>query len=532
MEPQDHLEEVNLSEYVRIIRQRRWYVVVPMVAALVGAVLFTLFSTPLYQAQALLRVNAAVIRPQDMDPFSGLFLSRSAVPTFIQLAKSPLIRARVASTLRLSSENGGLGEIRISTIEETEFFSVSVKHPNPDMARDIANELALALKNQSEAEWAQRVETVERSQRERLDVLSQEIQQTRQALAAAPNEGETVLLQIRLREHEGQYAILLRSLQDAQMVKGRTKDVLIIQTPATAPTSPVSSRPLLNIAMGLVLGAILGVGAAFAREYLDNRVKSPEQVRRLLGVPVIGALPRFAEMEDAGSETPLPVSDIVPIQESYHMLRTNLEFSWHDSLSRTVLVTSAGVGEGKSTVLANLGVSIAGTGKRVILVDADLQRPRLHEMFGVSRNPGLADLLATRDDDPSPYLNATSYGELRVLSAGSHAANPAVLMTPEALRLLLEKLRGLADVVLLDSPPLLFSSHALVLAAEADHVLLVMGSGMLHKDAIHRARRALDVARAKRVDLLLNKVSRDMDPYAYYSYYYYYSYQSSLEEAD
>ena len=101
MEPQDHLEDVNLSEYVRIIRQRRWYVVVPMVAALVGAVLFTLFSTPLYQAQALLRVNAAVIRPQDMDPFSGLFLSRSAVPTFIQLAKSPLIRARVASTLRL-----------------------------------------------------------------------------------------------------------------------------------------------------------------------------------------------------------------------------------------------------------------------------------------------------------------------------------------------------------------------------------------------------------------------------------------------
>ena len=531
MESQDHLEEFNLSEYLRIVWQRRWYVVVPMVVALVGAVLFTFLSTPLYQAQAVLRVNAAVIRPQDMDPFSGLFLSRSAVPTFVELAKSPLIRGRVASNLRLSPESG-LGEIRISTVRETEFFSISVKHPDPNMARDIANGLALALKHQSEAEWTQRVETVERTQSERLDGLAQEIQQTRQALAAAPNQGEAVLLQIKLKEHEGQYAILLRSLQDAQLVKGRTKDVLIIQSPATAPTSPVSSSPLLTIAVGLILGAALGVGGAFAREHLDNRVKSPEQVRRLLGVPVIGALPKFSEMEDAEDQGPLPASDIVPIQESFHMLRTNLEFSWRDSPSRTVLVTSAGVGEGKSTVLANLGVSLAQAGKRVILVDADLQRPRLHEMFGVSRHRGLADLLSTRDDDPSPYLSATSYGELRVLSAGSHPDNPAVLISPEALRLLLEKLRGLADVVLLDSPPLLFSSHALVLAGEADHVLLVMGSGMLHRDALRKARAALDVARAKRVDVLLNKVSRDMDPYAYYSYYYYYNYHPSAEDAD
>lgn len=137
------------------------------------------------------------------------------------------------------------------------------------------------------------------------------------------------------------------------------------------------------VTVALAVGAAVGLGLVFLIEQMDNKVKSPKQIARILGVPVIGALPVLPKDKESGAAFDPIAMKADPALESYHLLRTNLRFAWVDNTPKTVMVTSAEMGEGKTTVLSNLGVALAITGKRVILVDADLRRPQLHRRFGL-----------------------------------------------------------------------------------------------------------------------------------------------------
>jgi protein-tyrosine kinase len=206
-----------------------------------------------------------------------------------------------------------------------------------------------------------------------------------------------------------------------------------------------------------------------------------------------------------------------PIAEAYRALRTNLEFSNLDKSLRSLLVTSAGAEEGKSTTLANLAVTLAQSGKRVILVDADLRRPTQHQIFGLKNNAGLTDMV--RDDAmlATPPLQETSVPNLQVLTSGQLPPNPAEVLGSKRMSEILTALSQNADIVLLDAPPLLAVTDAAVLSSRVDGVLLVVSAGKTKRENARKAQSQLEKINARVIGAVLNNVKADSNAQTYYS---------------
>ncbi len=205
-----------------------------------------------------------------------------------------------------------------------------------------------------------------------------------------------------------------------------------------------------------------------------------------------------------------------PVAEAYRSLRTNLEFSSLDEPLRTMVVTSPAPEAGKSTTLANLAVTLAQAGKQVILVDCDLRRPSLHDIFGVPNATGLTSVILD-DITSTPPLRETGVAGLRLLTSGPLPPNPAELLGSRRMAGLIQTLREQADMVLFDAPPVIAVTDAAILASQVDGVLLVLNAGVTRREHAQRARAALDKVNARLVGTVLNNVKLDTSLYGYYS---------------
>lgn len=206
-----------------------------------------------------------------------------------------------------------------------------------------------------------------------------------------------------------------------------------------------------------------------------------------------------------------------PIAEAYRTLRTNLEFSNLDKSLRSLLVTSASAEEGKSTTLANLAVTIAQSGKRVILVDADLRRPTLHQIFGLKNNAGLTDMV--RDDAAlaNPPLQETTVANLQVLTSGQQPPNPAEILGSKRMSEILTALLERTDMVLFDAPPVLVVTDAAVLSSKVDGVLLVISAGKTKRENARKAQSQLEKINARVIGAVLNNVKAESGASYYYA---------------
>jgi len=206
-----------------------------------------------------------------------------------------------------------------------------------------------------------------------------------------------------------------------------------------------------------------------------------------------------------------------PISEAFRALRTNLEFSSLDKPIRTMLVTSAGPEEGKSTTLANLAVTIAQGGKKVILVDCDFRRPFLHQIFGVGNGVGLTTMMVDEEAMKEPPLQETGISNLWLLPSGPLPPNPSELLGSRRMDTIIETLLGQADMVLFDAPPIIAVTDAAVLASKADGVLLVIKAGRTKREHVQRAKARLEKVNARLVGAVLNNAPFDASLHRYYS---------------
>ncbi len=206
-----------------------------------------------------------------------------------------------------------------------------------------------------------------------------------------------------------------------------------------------------------------------------------------------------------------------PIAEAYRTLRTNLEFSALDKPLQTMVVTSAGADEGKSTTLANLAVTLAQSGKRVILVDCDLRRPSLHTVFGVPNNCGVTDLMRDDSQLANPPLQDTPVPNLKVLTSGQLPPNPSELLGSRRMGEVIQRLLAHADVLLFDAPPIIAVTDAALLSSKVDGVLMVIGAGKTSREHAKKAKALLDKAHARLVGAVLNNVKLDSSMNYYYS---------------
>ena len=273
--------------------------------------------------------------------------------------------------------------------------------------------------------------------------------------------------------------------------------------PPTTPESPVSPKPLRNLLLGAVLGLMLGLGAALVRETLDKTVKTTDDVKGITEAPILGSIAHDAD----ATKRPLivEVDPRSPRAEAFRALRTNLQFVDAANHPRTIVVTSSLAGEGKSTMAANLALTMAQAGSRVCLIEADLRRPKVLEYMGLEGGVGLTDALIGRTDviDVIQPYGGTN---LWVLGAGPIPPNPSELLGSTSMRTLLADLAGRFDYVIIDAPPALPVTDAVVISKLVDGAIVVAGSGIVQRDQLERTLESLESVNGHVLGVVLNRV--------------------------
>jgi capsular exopolysaccharide synthesis family protein len=371
-----------------------------------------------------------------------------------------------------------------------------------------------------------------------LDGLESQITAADQSLAAFDAQLQTIpgrdLNFARLTRRESLvadvYTLLQTRLKEAEIREAsQAADVRVIDD-ALVPPAPVSPKPLQNLLLAAILGMVLGVGAVFARESLDTRVRSREDVAAATGgVPVIGTIPRILapgangrglRRGAASPHPPLATRDDPwsPAAEAYRALRTSITFTGRDEGPSTVVITSAMPGEGKSTTSANLAITLAQQGVRTVLVDADLRRGTLHHALGMQRDPGLSHLLLRKAplDDVLQEVEVGNPGNpLRFIGSGVLAPNPSELLgSPELARVLAE-LRERFDMVIFDAPPLRLVTDAAILARRVECCLVVTRANYSDRQVLHEAVGQLQQMDSPVTGVVLNDVPAAQSYYGY-----------------
>jgi tyrosine-protein kinase Etk/Wzc len=343
------------------------------------------------------------------------------------------------------------------------------------------------------------------------------------------------------------YLMMQEKYQESRITEvGQLGQVRIID-PARPPQEPVRPRKKLNLLLGFIVGIGLGVGLTFLFEYMDNTVRTIEDVERI-GVTVLGSIPMIKEEEAMkrlkvlpasmngkngsleGPEARRMVSRLIthfapksPISEAYRTFRTNIQYTKLDREIKALLVTSPGPGEGKSTSVANLAITMAQMGSKVLLIDSDLRRPILHSIFNIDRRVGLSNVLVGRATIEKA-AQTTEIENLFVMPCGTLPPNPSELLGSSAMKTTLDEMKEKFDIVLFDSPPIIAVTDAAVLSSQLDGVILVIKSGQTDREAAFRASSLLKNVKTRILGALLNGVHIESMYGSYYYYYHYYYY--------
>jgi capsular exopolysaccharide synthesis family protein len=303
--------------------------------------------------------------------------------------------------------------------------------------------------------------------------------------------------------------------------------IVEITGPAEPGDSPVKPNKTLNIVLGVVIGLIMGVGLAFFIEYLDTSVKTIDEVERAFQTPVLGVIPQnVGYLVDEGLES--------PHAEAYRVLRTNLLFSRKDEKLKTVVVVSAGAGEGKSITVMNLATVFAQAGQRVLVVDSDLRRPTLHKLLHVSNNIGLTNYLL-KQNKLEEIIQPTSVPMLDFMASGKLPSTSMSILGSAQMKEMVAELKQRYDFIFFDSPPILGVSDASVLASEVDMVIQVIQYRRYPQPMSIRAKQLIEKVGGNLIGILLNNINMSQDEsYYYYTGYsqgnYYYSRNEDAQE--
>jgi len=319
------------------------------------------------------------------------------------------------------------------------------------------------------------------------------------------------------------YDLVLKRLKDIDLSGINTANNVYQLDAALVPGAPIKPRVPSQIALGAILGLLGGLGLAFFLEYQDSTIATQEEVERVLGVSMLGLLPSIKAGANADSTTRdlfVQHSPKSSVAECSRIIRTNLNFLATERPLRRILVTSAGPQEGKTTSLVSVGITIAQSGQKILLLDTDLRRPRLHRSFKLSNERGLTTLIA-EGGEPASVIQATEVPNLFVLTSGPIPPNPAELLHTERFQEILAQLADGFDRVMLDSPPVGAVSDALVLSGYVDGVVMVLKAFQSDRSLCRQTLRALRDVRAKVLGAVLNNVDLDKKQYGYYQGYYY-----------
>jgi capsular exopolysaccharide synthesis family protein len=401
---------------------------------------------------------------------------------------------------------------------------------------DIKRELA-----QEQQRIVDRIDAEYHNAQNRVQLMSQALEKQK----GEENDNAEKLVQYNILKHDGEankqlYGGLLQKLKESGITAGLRSSNIRVVDPALVPNYPSRPQRARNIMLAFLVGVIGGVGLAFFREYLDNTVKSPDDIETLTGLPSLAVVPAFGDLNghssraklEKGSElvtTPEMRVELVAhtqpksqISEAFRALRTSLLLSQADHPPQVILVTSALPREGKTTAAVNLAVTLSQLGDRTLLVDSDLRKPGIRRGLGltINRETGLSSYLAGVSSVDEISIAHPAISNLVAIPTGPVPPSPADLLSSHRMREAIVYLRQQYKFVVIDSPPIMAATDAVILSALVDGVLLVVRSGETPKEAFTRCRDLLVGVKCRLLGVVLNAVDSSAPDY-YYSYRYY-----------
>jgi tyrosine-protein kinase len=496
---QDHIPELELRDYLRVLRRRKGVIATCTLVVLGVALAFSLLQTPVYAGKAEILLQP---RTTDslFDPETGQTAvdRERAVRNELRVIESKPVRDLVRQRIGIAPD------VSPAPRSQTDVVEVRADSTDARRAAEVANAYANAY---IEFRRKQAVDDLLKGA-EQIQTKVRDLQRQIDPLPPGPEKDALISQQSLFRQRLDQLQV------DAALMTGGVEMV----TPAAVPASPFKPKPLRAGLMAAGLGLFFGAIVAFVVEYLDDSVKDKDEVERLVpGLSVIGLIPAVVEWTAEDEPKVISIDEPrSPAAEAYRTVRTSIQFLALESRIRTLEVTSAGPREGKTTTIANLGVALARAGQRVVVVCGDLRRPRLHEFFGLDNSTGLTSVLLGVALQPAP-----NQARLSVLASGPLPPDPSELLSSHRTVEVLTSLQTEADIVLIDAPPVLPVTDALVLSGRVDATLVVCLAGATTRKDVTRTMELLNQVDAPVVGAVLNGVTGRAG-YGHYDGYYHY----------
>jgi non-specific protein-tyrosine kinase len=546
---------IDLRQYLNLLWVWKWLILVSMLLAGATAFWFSQQITPVYESSVTMRINQAPSSSHAMDNQPLVFSERLS-QTYVELLQSrPILQTTIVNLGLDTTYQQLLGNITVTAIRDTQLIKLTVKHPDPQQAAAIANEIVAVFTQQEQQIQSSRYEASRENLERQLVAIEQEIAETQRditrlgkvAARTVTQQAEYEQLQAQMSQYRTNYTSLLQSLEEVRLTEAQSTNNLLVIDPASVSFSPVSPRPMMNTLLATVVGAIWAIMVVFVKEFFDDSIRTSDQVEHLTQIPVLAHIGKINDSKDNGNgkrkglgkgtsnganngighdSQKNPEKLITskqsksPIAESYRMLCANIDFAMIDHPLQTLLVTSSGPKEGKSTTVANLAAAIAQTGRKVIIVDTDLRRPTVHTFFGISNGQGLTMALMNSDKPLATYIHPSVIANLSVMPSGPIPPHPAELLGSQRMVQVVDELKGMFDVIVFDSPPALAVVDANLLARSCDATLMVVFAASTKSHVLVKAKEQLRQAGARLVGTVLNQVTKNSG--GYYEYYHYY----------
>ena len=491
-----------------------WTWLILLAGLSVGAVAYvvSIRTIPIYQTSARLLVSDPP-STRSLDTTS-MVSTQSMTGTYREMLVDWVVLQGVIDRLNLNVTPAAIqNEIIVTTISGTQLLVVTVRDPDPNRAKDIANTLGQVFADHIRELQTQRYSASQTGLAKQVSDMEQQINVTTQAISTVTNSAEKLQLEARLTQYRSLYANLVTNFEQVRLAEAQTSTNVVVSQPAVT-TEQVIPKTNTNVLLGFLAGALLAMLVVILIDVLDDTLKNPDQIRQKLNLAILGMITIHPTEDNKPISLMQPRS---PAAESFRSLRTNLTFSSVDKPIHRILITSTMPQEGKTTVSANLAVVFAQGEKKVILIDADLRKPQIHRRFGLSNRVGLSELFVSSWDVLPQVIQTGALPELGVITSGGLPPNPSDLLSSQKMAHILERINQDFSLIIIDTPPVLSVTDACALAPAVDGVLLVAQPG---KTRMHEFQQAIQQLRSVNANIL-GVVLNDVDPgNRKYGYYY------------
>ncbi len=514
---------MELRDYLNVIRARKGIIIASALIVALTALAVSLIQPKTYVAEARILVSEKDTSAALLGTVVPELSSQPERALQTQLALvgiRPVAEATIRKlNLKMSPEDFAK-TVRVTAEGQTNILVVRVEAATPVRAAMTANAIA-----EEYVAWARDLrrtslkEAADEVQR-RLNVAQNQILDLGKRIQ---DSGKTDQLSAELQIATGSYTTLAEKLEQLKINQKLENGGVTVVESAAVNLDPVAPKPTRNTALGLIVGLTFGIGMAFLTEYLDNTIGSTDEAQRVYGTSVLGTIPVDAVDRSEPRRLVILEAPGSAAAEAYRVLRNSLDFVNFQNDMKTIVVTSAAPGEGKSTVSANLAAALANAGKKVVLVSADFRRATTQEFFQVNNFIGLSDVLLGAHSLKAA-LQRPGDSQLLVLTAGKMPPNPSELLGSTKMQEVLESLEEWADWVIIDTPPLLAVADPAAVARWADGVLIVSQAGVSTRDAGRKAAELLEKSGARVVGAVVWGLDEGRaGRYGYYGSTTYYS---------